>query len=121
MIETTISLTLPQVLAASCFFLFISLLVYFRRKQALRKRDVGYILLLSLGFVFLSLLFQYETFSGMGVAHKYGFPHDFYTVWVSLDNSELHTVFSLPYVLSNIVFYCSVLTSALLLFKQKNR
>jgi hypothetical protein len=66
MIETTISLTLPQVLAASCFFLFISLLVYFRRKQALRKRDIGYILLLALGFVLLSLLFQYKIFSVWG-------------------------------------------------------
>ena len=121
MIETTISLTLPQVLAASCFFLFISLLVYFRRKQALRKRDVGYILLLTLGFMSLFLLFQYKTFSGMGVAHKYGLPHDFYIVWVSLDNSEVHTEFSLFYVLPNILFYYSLLFMLFNLIKLRRK
>jgi hypothetical protein len=121
MIETTISLTLPQVLTASFFFLIISLLLYFRRKQTFRKRGIGYILIFVLGFVLLSLLFQYKTFSGMGVAHKYGLPHDFYTVWVSLDNAEVHTVFSPHFAVSNFVFYCSVLTTVLLLFKQMKK
>jgi hypothetical protein len=109
MFETTLSFTIDQVIAVSCCFLCVALPLYFSRKRTFRRRDFGFILLFTLIFVLLSLLFKYKTFSGTGVAHKYGLPHDFYTTWVSLDNSEVRTGFSLFYVLPNILFYYSLL------------
>ena len=121
MFETTLSFTIPQVLAASCFFLCVALPLYFSRKRALRRRDFGLILLFALLFVLLSLLFKYKTFSGMGVAHKYGLPHDFYTTWVSFDNSEVRTGFSLFYVLPNILFYYSLLFALFILINLRRK
>jgi hypothetical protein len=121
MFETTLSFTIPQVLAASCFFLCVALPLYFSRKCALRRRDFGFILLFALLFVLLSLLFKYKTFSGMGVAHKYGLPHDFYTTWVSFDNSEVRAGFSLFYILPNILFYYSLLFALFILINLRRK
>jgi hypothetical protein len=106
MIEIPISFNILQVVAVSFVFSFITLLLFFARKLTVGKRNFVSIFLLALVLALLSFLFYYKTPSGMGFVQKYGLPHDFYTVWKSFDNAEVHAGFSLPYFLSNIFFYC---------------
>jgi hypothetical protein len=106
MIQIPISFSLLPVVTISCILLLISFLLFFARKLTVGKRNFVIIFLIALFLALLSFLFYYKTPSGMGFVQKYGLPHDFYTVWKSFDNAEVHAGFSLPYFLSNIFFYC---------------
>lgn len=82
-------------------------------RAPLSLKDMGTIILGSLGLTAASLFISTTDGSGSGIRTLYGWPHFFYMKWTASEDVVIHTFLPGPlgsYIIINIAFFLSATT-----------
>lgn len=99
-----------HVLLATCIFFLLSLVSSGSLKNFLdviRRRAVQ-ILCLAVITTWISALSHVTAYSGEGIRTQYGWPHFFYSAWLSFDRQASYRGFDPRYVILDILFFAAI-------------